>query len=147
VKWMMLSIVGTLSLTCIGCGEAGDLALSAGAPATAAVAGTITDCGSPVPEAAVVLQVQQDESGQARAVDTRTRAVMTDRGGGYLVKVAPAFAIPGPAAVRLLVTPPGAAMQDLMGGTVEFGLAQPPRDTLRLDADLGTAARSCRHIP
>ena len=147
MRWTMLSILGSLSLMCFGCGEAGDLALSAGAPATAAVAGTITDCGIPVPGAAVVLQVQQDESGQARAVDTRTRAVMTDRGGGYLVDVAPAFAIPGPAAVRLLVTPPGGAMQDLTGGTVEFGLEQPPRDTLRLDADLGTAARACRHIP
>jgi hypothetical protein len=147
MKWAMLPIVGSLSLPWLGCGEAGDLSLSAGAPATAAVAGRITDCGTPVVGAAVVLRVQQDESGQARPVDTRTRAVMTDRGGGYLVEVAPAFAIPGPAAVRLLVTPPGGALQDVTGGAVEFGLEQPPRDTLRLDADLAAAAQACRHIP
>jgi hypothetical protein len=144
MKWTTLSIAGSLSLTCLGCGEAGDLALSAGAPATAAVEGRITDCGTAVAGAAVVLLVQQDESGQARPVDTRTRAVMTDRGGGYLVEIAPAFAIPGPAAVRLLVTPAGGSMLDLPGGTVEFGLEEPPRDTLRLDADLGVAAGGCR---
>lgn len=143
MKWTMLSIVGWLSLACTGCGEAGDLALSAGAPATAAVAGRITVCGTPVAGAAVVLLVQQDESGQARPVDTRTPAVMTDRGGGYLVEIAPAFAIPGPAAVRLLVTPPDGSVQDLPGGTVELGLEQPPPDTLHLDADLGVAAGAC----
>ena len=143
MEWTMLSIVGSVSVTWLACGEAGDLALSAGAPATAAAMGRITDCGTPVAGAAVMLLVQQDESGQARPVDTRTRAVVTDRGGGYLVEIAPAFAIPGPAAVRLLVTSPGGAMQDVTGGTVEFGLEQPPRDTLRLDGDLGAAAGAC----
>lgn len=143
MKWAMLAIAGCSSAALFGCGEGGDLALSAGAPATAAVAGTITDCGTPVPGAAVALLVQQDESGQARPVDTRTGAATTDRGGGYLVEIAPSFAIPGPAVVRLLVTPPGGATQDLTGGTVEFGLEQPPRDTLRLDADLGAATRVC----
>src|SRR6476620_162375 len=99
MKRTMLSIVGSVSLTGLGCGEAGDLALSAGAPATAAAVGRITDCGTPVAGAAVMLLVQQDESGQSRSVYTRTRAVVTDRAGGYLVDIAPAFAIPGPAAV------------------------------------------------
>lgn len=139
----MLSIAGWLSLALFGCGEAGDLALSAGAPATAAVAGTITDCGTPVAGASVALRVDQDESGQARPVDSRTPAVVTDRAGAYLVEIAPAFAIPGPATVRLLVAPPGGAMQDIAGGTAEFGLLQPPSDTLHLDADLGVAARAC----
>lgn len=138
--------IGWLSVAAFGCGEAGDLALSAGAPATAAVAGTITDCGTAVPGAAVVVQVQQDRSGQARPVDTRSGAATTDRSGAYLIEVAPAFAIPGPAAVRLLVTPRGGATQDLVGGTVEFGLEQPPGDTLRLDGDLGVAARACPQI-
>jgi hypothetical protein len=143
MKGARLSVVATLSISWLGCGEGGDLALSAGAPVTAAVEGTITDCGIPIPGAAVVLLVQQAESAQARPVDTRSDAVTTDRRGEYLIEVAPAFAVPGPAHVRLLVTPPGAAMQELPGGTVEFGLGQPPRDTLRLDADLGLAARGC----
>jgi hypothetical protein len=140
----MLAIAGCLSLAWFGCGEGGDLALSAGAPATAAVAGTITVCGAPLAGASVALRVAQDESGQARPVDARTPAVLTDRAGAYLVEIAPAFAIPGAAAVRLLVTPPGGASQDIAGGTVEFGLLEPPLDTLRLDADLGVAARACR---
>jgi|SRR6476469_2992136 len=144
MKWALLSMVGSLTVTWLGCGEAGDLALSAGAPATAAVAGTITSCGVPVAGAAVALLVQQDESGQARPVHTRTTATTTDAGGEWHLEVAPAFGVPGPAVVRLLVTPPGGATQDLTGGTVELGLEQPPRDTLHLDADVGTAARVCQ---
>ena len=143
MKGARLSVVAALSLAWLGCGEGGDLALSAGAPVTGAVVGTITDCGTPIPGAAVVLLVQQAESAQARPVDTQSGAVTTDRRGEYFIEVAPAFAVPGPAHVRLLVTPPGGAVQELPGGTVELGLVEPPRDTLRLDADLGLAARLC----
>ncbi len=143
MKGAKLAVVAALSIAWLGCGEGGDLALSAGAPVTAAVVGTITDCGIPIPGAAVVLRVHQATSAQARPVDTRSGAVTTDRRGEYFIEVAPAFAVPGPATVRLLVTPPGRALQEFPGGTVELGLGQPPRDTLRLDADLGLAARVC----
>jgi hypothetical protein len=143
MKGAKLAVVSGLSIAWLGCGEGGDLALSAGAPVTAAVVGTITDCGILIPGAAVVLLVQQAQPAQARPVDTRSGAVTTDRRGEYLIEVAPAFAVPGPALVRLLVTPPGGAEQELPGGTVELGLGEPPRDTLRLDADLGLAAQVC----
>lgn len=134
----------TAVVTCLGCGEGGDFALSAGAPVTAAVEGTITRCGTPVSGAAVVLHVQQAEPMQARPVDTRVGPVTTDQRGGYLIEVAPAFAVPGSAEVQLLVTPGGGAAQELPGATLELTLGEPPRDTLRLDADLGVAAGMCR---
>jgi hypothetical protein len=143
MKWARLSVVGALGIAWLGCGEGGDLALSAGAPVTGVVVGTITDCGIPIPGAAVALLVQQADFGQARPVDTRSGAVTTGRRGEYLIELAPAFAVPGLATVRLLVTPPGGSLQELPSGTVELGLEQPPRDTLRLDADLGVAARVC----
>lgn len=131
-------------VTCLGCGEGGDFALSAGAPVTAAVEGSITRCGTPVSGAAVVLHVQQTEPMQARPVDTRLGPVTTDGGGGYLIEVAPAFAVPGSAEVRLLVTPAGGAAVEFPGATLELALGEPPRDTLHLDADLGVAAGVCR---
>lgn len=136
-------VVGALIIGLLGCGEGGDLALSAGAPATAAVRGTIVDCGTPISEAEVVLLVQQAESGQVRPVDAEIGPVTTDSRGQYLIEAAPAFAVPGPALVRLRVTPPGGSLREFPADTVEFGLGQPARDTLRLDADLGTAAGNC----
>jgi hypothetical protein len=133
--------MAALSLACLG--EGGDLALSAGAPVTGVVEGTITNCGIPVSGAVVVLLVGQGGSGQARPRDSRSAAVTTGRHGEYLVGVAPPFAVPGAAAVRLLVTPPGGEQQELPGGTVELGLLLPPQDTLHLDGDLGEAARRC----
>jgi hypothetical protein len=138
-----LTLVGCFSLAWLGCGEGGDLALSAGAPVTGAVAGTITDCAAAVPGATVVALVQQAERGQARPVDTRTGPAVTDRRGEYRMEIAPAFAVPGPASVRLLVTPPGGPARELPGGTVELGLGEPPRDTLRIDLDLGVAPGVC----
>lgn len=138
-----LALVGCLSLAWLGCGEGGDLALSAGAPVTGAVAGTITDCGAAVPGATVVVLVQQAEPGQTRPVDTRTGPAATDRRGEYRMEIAPAFAVPGPASVRLLVTPPGGPARELPGGTLELGLGEPARDTLRVDLDVGVVAGVC----
>jgi hypothetical protein len=135
--------VWALILGWLGCGEGGDLALSAGAPATAVVRGTIVQCGIPVAAATVVLRVQQPDLGQARPVDTEVGPVTTDSRGQYLIEAAPPFAVPGPALVRLRVTPPGGSPQEFSADTVEFGLSQPARDTLRLDADLGAAAGAC----
>jgi hypothetical protein len=138
-----LLVAAAFGTACFGCGEGGDFALSAGAPVTGAVRGVITECGTPIARAEVVLLVQQAESGQARAVDTRIGPVTTDRGGEYLVEVAPAFAVPGSATVRLRVTPPGGTTYESPGATLELGLGEPPRDTLRLDADLRTV-RACQ---
>jgi hypothetical protein len=132
-------IAASLTTACIA-GEGGDLAISAGAPVTAAVDGTITLCGAPVSGAAVVLLVQQAAVGQARPVDTQIGPVTTDRGGHYLAEVAPAFAIPGPATVQLQVN---GALQEQAGATVQMTLGEPPRDTLHLSADVGLAARTC----
>ena len=139
------ALIGLASLACLGCVEGGgDLAISAGAPVTGAVRGTVFRCGIPVPDAEVALHVVQAEAGQARPVDTRVGPVTTDRAGGYVVEVGPAFAVPGPATVSLLVTGPGAMTQELPGATLELRLGTPPVDTLRLDADLGRATGACR---
>jgi hypothetical protein len=143
MEWRRHWIPWALIMGWLGCGEGGDLALSAGAPVTAVVRGTIVECGTPISTAEVVLLVQQAESGQVRPVDTQIGPVMTDSRGQYLIEAAPAFAVPGPALVRLRVTPPGGALQELPPDTVEFGLGEPARDTLRLDADLGAAAGKC----
>lgn len=144
MKRSLPALVGILGLGWLGCGEGGDLAVSAGAPVSAAVGGTITECGAPVAEAEVVLLVQQAEAGQARPVDTRVGPVTTDRQGGYLIDVAPAFAVPGPASARLGVTPPGGSAHELPGTTLEFRLGLPAQDTVRLDADLGRAIGACQ---
>lgn len=135
-------LAGVLNLSALGCVEGGDLAVSAGAPATAVVQGTISDCGTPVASAEVVLQVQQDEPGQARPVDANIGPVTTSREGRYIVEVGPAFAVPGPASVQLRVTVSGVS-QEIPGGTLELRLGRPARDTTRLDADLGAERGMC----
>ena len=136
LKGAGISVVGILSLGGLACGEGGLLAVSAGAPVTAVVQGAVTECGVPVPEAEVVLLVQQANPGQGRPVDARTAPVTTDRQGEYVVEVGPPFAMPGPADVRLRVTPPGGVPLELPGGVLEFRLGSPARDTARFDADL-----------
>jgi hypothetical protein len=127
-----------------GCIEGGDLAVSAGAPVSGAVQGTVLECGRPVPSVGVAVHLQQSESGQARPVDQRIGPVVTDADGGYLIEVEPPFAIPGSATVALVVTLPDGAPRELSGATIALDLGTPPRDTLRLDADVGLAAGSCR---
>jgi hypothetical protein len=142
MRGFRILIAVSLTSGCIA-GEATDLAISAGAPVTAAVDGTITRCGVPISDAAVVLRVRQDDMGQARPVDTQVGPVSTDGGGRYLATISPAFAIPGPATVELQVTPQGGEPQALTGATVEMALGEPPRDTLHLSADVGLATRAC----
>jgi hypothetical protein len=139
VTW---STLACLSAGLLGCVEGGNLAISAGAPVTAVVQGRITDCGRPVSSAEVVLQVQQDRQEQARPVDTRIGPVTTTREGEYLIEVGPSFAVPGPASMQLQVTA-GGVTQEVPGGTLELRLGQPPRDTTRFDADLGTERGAC----
>lgn len=127
-----------------GCIEGGDLAVSAGAPVSGAVRGTVLECGRPVPNVGVAVHLQQSEAGQARPVDQQTGPVVTDAGGGYLIEVEPPFAIPGAATVALVVTLPDGAPHELSGATIELDLGTPPRDTLRLDADVGLVAGGCR---
>jgi hypothetical protein len=138
-----LSVLSALSLAGLGCGEGGDLAVSAGAPVVAAVQGTITDCGTPVSRAEVTLLVDQAEPGQALPVHTEIGPVPTDTHGTYSLEVSPAFAVPGPAMARLRVAPPGGAMHEFPSQTLQFSLGQ-AQDTLRFDADLGITAGSCR---
>src|SRR5215208_3598477 len=130
--WPVLTLICALA-----CVEGESLAISAGAPATAAVRGIITDCGSPVSGAAVFLRVQQNEPQQARPVDVELGPFSTQRDGSYLVELSPSFAVPGPAQLELRVTGAGVNLQ-LMASTLEFALGTPPRDTARIDADLGT---------
>jgi hypothetical protein len=136
------SLATCLCIGAIGCGEGGFLAISVGAPATAVVRGSITDCGIPLPGADVVLQVQQDQPGQARPVDARIGPVTTSGEGRYLIEVAPAFAVPGPAGVQLWVTA-GGVTREIPGGTLKLRLGLPARDTIRLDADLGREREAC----
>jgi hypothetical protein len=124
-----------LAVLAFGCGEGGDLAVSAGAPVVGAVHGTITACGLPVSEAEVRLQVDQDDIGQARPVHTEIGPVISDGRGRYAFEVSPAFAIPGPAHAQLRVVPPGGAEHEFPGRTMRLSLGE-AEDTLRLDADL-----------
>ncbi|HET9727203.1 MAG TPA: hypothetical protein VFP28_09840 [Gemmatimonadales bacterium] len=135
--------VGLLAMLA-GCIEGGDLAVSAGAPVSGAVQGTVLECGRPVPNVGVTVRVQQSEAGQARPVDQRIGPVVTDTRGGYLVEIEPAFAVPGPATVALEVTLAGGAPRELSGANLDLHLGTPPRDTLRLDVDVGLAAGGCR---
>jgi hypothetical protein len=128
-------LAGSLSIAALACVEGGNLAVSAGAPVSGALQGRITRCGDPVAGAQVLLLVQQDQPEQARPVDARIGPVTTSRGGEYLVEVAPAFAVPGPATVQLRITADGIT-QDIPGRTLELRLGLPARDTSRLDADL-----------
>ena len=127
-----------------GCIEGGDLAVSAGAPVSGAVRGTVLECGAPLPNVGVAIHVQQSDPGQARPVDQRIGPVVTDAHGGYVIEVAPAFAIPGPATVALELTLPGGAPREFSGATLDLQLGTPPRDTLRLDVDVGLAVNGCR---
>jgi hypothetical protein len=131
------------SMGLLACVEGGNLAISAGAPVTAAVRGRITECGRAVPDAEVLLAVQQDLEEQARPVNIRSGPVTTGRDGGYFMDVSPSFAVPGPASMLLLVTTEGRTHQ-IDGGTLELRLGVPARDTARFDADLGSERGSCR---
>ena len=121
------------------CGEGGYLAISAGAPATAAIRGLVTDCGRPVAGTEVSIRVRQDQ-GQSRPVDSRVGPVATDRTGRYQAQLSPSFAVPGAATVELMVE---SSDDVLAGGNISFSLAFPPRDTFRLDADVGAGRGSC----
>jgi hypothetical protein len=136
------SLVGVLVSGGLSCGEDGSLAISAGAPVTAVVRGTITDCGRPVANAEVQLHVQQDEPEQVRPVDVRIGPVTTSRSGTYIADVGAPFAVPGPASVELRITT-GGVTKDISGGTLQLQLGQPVRDTTRIDADLGAEREVC----
>lgn len=136
--------LAALSAMLTGCIEGGDLAVSAGAPVSGAVRGTVLECGRPLPSVGVAVHLQQSQSGQARPVDQQIGPVVTDAGGGYLIEVEPPFAIPGAATVALVVTLPDGAPHELSGATLDLELGTPPRDTLRLDADVGLESGACQ---
>jgi hypothetical protein len=131
-----------ICLTGPGCVEGGALAISAGAPVTAAVRGTVTDCGRPVSGAEVVLRVRQDLADQARPVDARVGPVTTGRDGRYLAEIGPAFAVPGRAGVQLKVTASGITVKR-EEAQLQFTLGTPARDTLRIDTDLAIHRGFC----
>ncbi|MFL5448826.1 MAG: hypothetical protein ACJ8A6_03545 [Gemmatimonadales bacterium] len=131
-----------LTLCLLACVEGGSLAISAGAPVTAAVQGHITNCGEAVPNASVLLVVQQDLQEQSRPVDTRIGPVTTTHDGAYAFHVSPSFAVPGPASIQLEVTT-GGTTDEIEGGTLEFRMGSPARDTTRFDVDLGNRRRAC----
>ena len=135
-------LAGSVGIAALACVEGGNLAISAGAPVTGALQGRITRCGDPVTRAQILVLVQQDQPEQARPVDALIGPVTTSRDGEYLVEVAPAFAVPGPATVQLRVTADGIT-QDIPGRTLELRLGLPARDTIRFDADLGVELRQC----
>jgi hypothetical protein len=136
-------LVTFLGVGGLGCVEGGSLAVSAGAPVTAVVQGAITDCGIPIAGADVELRVRQDQPGQARPVDARIGPVTTSGEGRYLIEVAPAFAVPGPAGVQLRVTPEGGATQQVAVGALELRIGRPARDTTRINVDLGEERGAC----
>ena len=135
-------LAGALGLLLSGCVEAGDLAISAGAPVTAALQGRITRCADPILGAEILVLLQQAQPGQARPVDARIGPVITTRDGRYLIELSPAFAVPGAASVQLRITADGAT-QDIPGRTLELQLGVPPRDTVRFDADVGVERDEC----
>ncbi len=108
----------------------------------AAVGGVITICGRPVSSPELQLGVEQNHAEQARPVAVRIGPFTGNRNGSYLLEVGPAFAVPGPAHVALLMTSP-AGPDTVAQGTLEFAMGTPARDTLRLDADLGLQRGSC----
>ena len=127
-------------LACVA--EGGSLAVSAGAPVSAAVQGRITSCGEPVPDASVLLLVQQDLQEQARPVDTQLGPVTTTHDGAYAFEISPSFAVPGPASMALRVTT-GGITDSIEGGTLEFRIGIPARDTARFDVDIASRHRAC----
>src|SRR5919112_6179930 len=90
-------------LPAIACGEGGSLAISAGAPVSAAVRGRLTECGLAVSSANVLLAVQQDLN-QTRPVDIRVGPQTTAPDGGFFFQLSPSFAVPGGARLQLQVT-------------------------------------------
>ena len=132
----------TLLFAAFGCVEVESLVISAGAPVTGAVRGQITDCGTGVVGITLVFKVSQHRPDQAHPVVVQIGPVTTGRDGSYLVEIGPAFAVPGPATVQLGVSGTGSG-SDIAGGTLQFALGQPARDTLRLDADLGARNNRC----
>ena len=115
--------------------------MSAGAPVSAAVRGRITNCGEPVPDASVLLLVQQDLQEQARPVDTQLGPVTTTHDGAYAFEISPSFAVPGPASMALRVTT-GGITDSIEGGTLEFRIGIPARDTARFDVDIASRHRA-----
>ena len=136
-----LLLAGFSGLGGIGCVDAGSLAISAGAPAGAAVQGRITDCGRAASGAVIVFRVQQNEQDQARPVDVEIGPVTTGRDGRYAVEISPPFAVPGPAQIQLQTV--NGITIELAGPQLSFSLGLPPRDTLRFDADVGSHRGSC----
>jgi hypothetical protein len=139
-RCLMTAALGLAPFGCVV--EGGDLAISAGAPVTAALEGRITRCAEPVLGAEVLLLLQQDQPGQARPVDARIGPVSTTRDGRYLVEISPAFAVPGAVSVQLRITADGIT-QEIPGRTLELRLGVPPRDTVRFDADIGVERKEC----
>jgi hypothetical protein len=135
-------IPGLLFFLVAACVDGGNLAISAGAPVTAAVQGRLTNCGQPVPNVEVVLDIQQDLDQQARPVDIRIGPHTTSRDGRFLFEVSPLFAVPGPASMQLQVTANGVT-ETVSGGTLEFRLGTLPRDTTRFDVDLQVELGTC----
>jgi hypothetical protein len=131
-----------LALATLGCVEGGNLAVSAGAPVTAAVEGRITRCGEAVSGALVLVVVDQNQPGQSRPVSAQVGPVATSRGGQYLVELSPSFAVPGAAMLQLRIQAQGIT-EDIPGGSVQLQLGVPPRDTARFDADLGLERNEC----
>jgi hypothetical protein len=125
-----------------GCEEGLFLSVSAGAPVTVAIRGQVTDCGTPVSGADIVLRVIQDQSGQARPVDESVGPVRTDRGGRYLLEAGPAFAVPGVAQGQLLISA-GTLSRATMEFTLRLEMGLPAQDTMRVDTDLGRERGVC----
>ncbi|HEX2250106.1 MAG TPA: hypothetical protein VHH32_07125 [Gemmatimonadales bacterium] len=126
----------------LGCVEGGALAVSAGAPVTAAVRGRVTDCGRPVAGAEVVLRVQQNLAEQARPVDASIGPLTTARDGSYFAEVGPPFAVPGRADVQLTVAAAGITVEH-EDARLRFTIGTPARDTLRIDTDLAVHRGFC----
>jgi hypothetical protein len=126
----------------VGCLEGGNLAVSAGAPVTAALEGQVTDCGDPVAGAEVLVRVRQDTPEQARPVDARIGPLTTGRNGSYFTEIGPPFAVPGRARVQLTVIASGLTVEP-EEASVRFELGTPPRDTLRVDTDLAIHRGFC----
>ena len=90
----------------------------------------------------MLLLVQQDLQEQARPVDTRIGPVTTTHNGAYAFGISPSFAVPGPASMQLQVTT-GGVTDEIEGGTLEFRMGTPARDTARFDVDLANRRRAC----
>jgi hypothetical protein len=129
------------ALVAVGCVEGGSLAISAGAPVTAAVEGRITDCRRPLAGAELVFRVQQSDPEQARPVDAEVGPVTTSRDGIYVMEISPPFIIPGPARLQLQAV--NGVSVGVPGPNLSFTLGSAPHDTLRFDADVGLFRHTC----